>query len=389
MAAGIQFKGLVFNRSINALEINKIKNTQHRGDVGSVWGKIKDWFCQTHKEEAKRLLHDVYNTKNTDSDRINSFSKLQNLVELKESRNNFKMELKEGKVQLTVLDIVISKSLDLPEIPGINEKDKTEAKTLLFDVYDANKSDSDRIMSFSKLQDLASPKPDSNFNIKLNQDNVQLTISNIIDIKIKQPEDAEGAADILKNLNRYKDQTTEQRRQIFEHDIIRMNYEISTAKSGLPFDHLSYPFVENENENENDNDNDNDKLLAREKVTNATALLDSVSKYQQRAIGMFATQKLIIEMKPCRKDYMSYGTNSDSFFKLKQYPSGDIMVDMTFESTVADDRKYVANEMGIVYANVTYGASILIGKNNSTVVSCTWTGENRLSDSNILRPDYA
>lgn len=383
MAAGIQFKGLVFNRSISELEINKIKNTQHRGDVSSRWGEIKDLFCFTNKEEAKRLLYDVYNTKNTDSDRINSFSKLQNLVELKESQNNFKMELKEGKVQLTIIDTVISKSLDLPEIPSIGEDNKTKAKTLLFDVYNTTKSDSDRIMSFSKLQDLASPKPDSNFNIKLNQDNVQLTISNIIDIKIKQPEDAEGAADILKNLNRYKDQTTEHRRQIFEHDIIRMNYEISTAKSGLPFDHLSYPFVENENENEND------KLLAREKVTNATALLDSVSKYQQRAIGMFATQKLIIEMKPCRKDYMSYGTNSDSFFKLKQYPSGDIMVDMTFESTVADDRKYVANEMGIVYANVTYGASILIGKNNSTVVSCTWTGENRLSDSNILRPDYA
>ncbi|MDB0034721.1 hypothetical protein N9E78_00195 [bacterium] len=79
MTAGIQFKGPRFSRSIGELDINNIKNAEHRDDVSNRWEKFLDWFCQTNKEEAKTLLFDMLKSDDP-SRKIECFNQLKNIV---------------------------------------------------------------------------------------------------------------------------------------------------------------------------------------------------------------------------------------------------------------------------------------------------------------------
>ncbi|MPV70222.1 hypothetical protein [Burkholderia sp. BE17] len=73
----MQIEGNRFNRNISHSEIIKIGNAQSRTDVGSIWGRIVDWFAGSNKEAAKSALFDLLHADVTDEVKLSSFNRLQ------------------------------------------------------------------------------------------------------------------------------------------------------------------------------------------------------------------------------------------------------------------------------------------------------------------------
>lgn len=79
MSTAIGLNGGYINRSISHSEIQNIKNARTLNDVSSTWGKIKDWFCGTHVEEAKKNLFFLFNDKVATKDKFVAFETLKDL----------------------------------------------------------------------------------------------------------------------------------------------------------------------------------------------------------------------------------------------------------------------------------------------------------------------
>ncbi|MFV3398180.1 hypothetical protein [Aeromonas veronii] len=79
MSTAIGLSGGWISRSISDSDVQEIKNARTINDIGSIWGKIKDWFCGTHKEEAKRILFSLLNDRVTTKDKVVAFERLKEL----------------------------------------------------------------------------------------------------------------------------------------------------------------------------------------------------------------------------------------------------------------------------------------------------------------------
>lgn len=79
MPTAIGLSGGWISRSISDSDVQDIKNARTINDIGSIWGKIKDWFCGTHKEEAKRILFSLLNDRVTTKDKVAAFERLKEL----------------------------------------------------------------------------------------------------------------------------------------------------------------------------------------------------------------------------------------------------------------------------------------------------------------------
>lgn len=79
MSTAIGLSGGWISRSISDSDVQEIKNARTINDIGSIWGKIKDWFCGTHKEEAKRILFSLLNDRVTTKDKVVAFERLREL----------------------------------------------------------------------------------------------------------------------------------------------------------------------------------------------------------------------------------------------------------------------------------------------------------------------
>lgn len=76
---GIRIAGIKQAQIINTDEVNRIKGAKSKKEVRSVWGRIKDWFCGTHKEKAKQALFDLYDAQDNKV-RVEAFSTLRHLA---------------------------------------------------------------------------------------------------------------------------------------------------------------------------------------------------------------------------------------------------------------------------------------------------------------------
>lgn len=77
MMTSIILQGSLLNREISSTEIEAIKSAKSINDVGSIWGKIADWFCGTKKEEAKASLFKLLNNQ---GNTIEEFKSLRNMA---------------------------------------------------------------------------------------------------------------------------------------------------------------------------------------------------------------------------------------------------------------------------------------------------------------------
>jgi hypothetical protein len=112
MPTTIELNGSWFNRSISTSEIQDIQSAKSVDDVSSTWDKIADWFCGTNKEEAKKLLFDVYNQSGTD-ERISSFSHLRDLASPAYKRN-FDIEITHEGIKLSIDNDLLKATLQPP-----------------------------------------------------------------------------------------------------------------------------------------------------------------------------------------------------------------------------------------------------------------------------------
>lgn len=75
-----QTHGSRFDRAINQDDISKIKDANSLRDINSVWGKIADWFCGTHKEAAKTALFKLMHEQLSDGEKLETFNALRDLA---------------------------------------------------------------------------------------------------------------------------------------------------------------------------------------------------------------------------------------------------------------------------------------------------------------------
>ncbi|WP_068319118.1 hypothetical protein [Polycladidibacter hongkongensis] len=84
MTAAIHISGQRFHSHIGSNEIRDIRQSTDREHIGNaatrLWDRITDWFCGTHKVEAKKLIFDMCTHKTTETRKEAAFVKLQELV---------------------------------------------------------------------------------------------------------------------------------------------------------------------------------------------------------------------------------------------------------------------------------------------------------------------
>lgn len=79
MTTAITVSGTRFSRTLNTSEIENIKNAKDPLEIKSIWSKIADWFCGTHKENAKKALFELIN--NDDANiKIHAFNQLKSMA---------------------------------------------------------------------------------------------------------------------------------------------------------------------------------------------------------------------------------------------------------------------------------------------------------------------
>ncbi len=81
----MEIQGRVLNVHLAEREINRIINIAKDGnasinDVSSFWGKIVDFFCRTHREEAKRHFFKMADPKSSNIEKINAYNQLCELI---------------------------------------------------------------------------------------------------------------------------------------------------------------------------------------------------------------------------------------------------------------------------------------------------------------------
>lgn len=80
MNTAIALNGGWISREISFSDVEKIKNAKNIDDVSSVWGQIKDWFCGTNKESAKKELFKLLSPATTLNEKKDAFNNLKNMA---------------------------------------------------------------------------------------------------------------------------------------------------------------------------------------------------------------------------------------------------------------------------------------------------------------------
>ena len=80
MMNSIELQGPRANYTIEASEVDALKGTTASGFFESVWDSIADWFCGTHKAEAKQAFRDLLNPDSTPEKKLESFMRLEQMV---------------------------------------------------------------------------------------------------------------------------------------------------------------------------------------------------------------------------------------------------------------------------------------------------------------------
>lgn len=101
MHTSVTLEGRRFSRSISTSDFNDIKNSNSQNDISSIWGRIADWICGTKKEEAKKLLFEIY--KSTGEKSNAAFNSLRNLCG-DGHKGNFTKEIKDGIVKFKIIE---------------------------------------------------------------------------------------------------------------------------------------------------------------------------------------------------------------------------------------------------------------------------------------------
>lgn len=118
--------GTRFNNAISSRKITEIQEAKSKTDVESLWDKIVDWFCGTKREEAKKVLFDLFHEENK-INKMKSFNQLKNLVSPAYKRE-FKHEMTE--VDDHSFEIALS-------IPCVLEKYKITSEEAIFYYIDS------------------------------------------------------------------------------------------------------------------------------------------------------------------------------------------------------------------------------------------------------------
>ena len=126
IASAIQIYGSTMDRSISQSEINAISRADSLDDVSSVWGKIVDWFCGTHKEEAKEALFILMHQQHENGMPIEDSEKLIAFINLKKwvspaNKESFHYEMTDNnRLRLTIkgtgLNVEIERNTNIPAL---------------------------------------------------------------------------------------------------------------------------------------------------------------------------------------------------------------------------------------------------------------------------------
>ncbi|MCL1126454.1 hypothetical protein [Shewanella surugensis] len=161
MPTAIELNGSWFNRSISPSDFQEIKTAKSVNDVSSTWGKIIDWFCGANKEEAKKLLFDVYNNQLSTNQRISSFSNLRDLASAAYKRN-FDIEITHEGIKLSIDNDLLKETLQ----PQANDEGLINIINLKY----GNDSTQERINVFK--QDI----PRADYTISLQDHDYSFTV---------------------------------------------------------------------------------------------------------------------------------------------------------------------------------------------------------------------
>lgn len=106
--SGISISGSIMNREISLEEIQFIANAKNESELNSVWGTIKDWFCWTNKEAAKKALYCSLNEQASAETRLTHFSQLKQLA-APHYQDNLSAAIKEdGQICLSITDTPVN-----------------------------------------------------------------------------------------------------------------------------------------------------------------------------------------------------------------------------------------------------------------------------------------
>lgn len=79
--SGLAVSGFLFNQQISSEDIASIRNASNRESVTNIIEKVIDWFCGTHKAEAKQILYDLLDNENTSNlKKMIGFNRLKDIV---------------------------------------------------------------------------------------------------------------------------------------------------------------------------------------------------------------------------------------------------------------------------------------------------------------------
>ncbi|WP_124668698.1 hypothetical protein [Burkholderia sp. Bp8986] len=89
--------GQITRRHVDSI----VNNGYDKWQLESMFTRIKDWFCGTTVDQARKLLHVVMDRRNSVSERIEGFRSLQELAS-DPYKGNFKQELLDGEIRLSI-----------------------------------------------------------------------------------------------------------------------------------------------------------------------------------------------------------------------------------------------------------------------------------------------